>query len=150
MQKATSRGYVLLHDSDNVAVTTRFCEAGSVLHVQQRRIELTEPIAMGHKVAVHGVAKGQPVFKYGQVIGHATESIAPGQWVHSHNLALQDLQRDYASAMHTPPLPPPISDCTFRGYRRPDGQRRHPQLLGGDLYGQLFGFGQQVHCAAFC
>lgn len=41
----------------------------------------------GHKYAVCHISKGENIIKYGQPIGHATEDIAPGDHVHSHNLA---------------------------------------------------------------
>lgn len=41
----------------------------------------------GHKVALRDIAAGENVVKYGFPIGHATQSIKAGEWVHSHNLA---------------------------------------------------------------
>ncbi len=46
-----------------------------------------EPIAAGHKIAVQDIASGAAVLKYGTRIGHATEAIPRGAWVHLHNLA---------------------------------------------------------------
>ncbi len=48
---------------------------------------------------------GQRVLKYGQTIGFATDDIAPGDWVHSHNLTAGQFDRDYAHATETPPDP---------------------------------------------
>ncbi len=44
-------------------------------------------IPFGHKVALRGIPRGQPVRKYGVVIGHATANISSGDHVHVHNLA---------------------------------------------------------------
>lgn len=80
-------------------------------------------IPAGHKVALRALAAGEDVRKYGWPIGHATTAIAPGEHVHSHNLAtnLTGLQ-DYAYAPAAPePLGPPPA-ATFRGYRRKDGR----------------------------
>ena len=41
----------------------------------------------GHKYALRDIAKGENIIKYGQPIGHATESIAKGEHVHVHNVA---------------------------------------------------------------
>jgi altronate dehydratase small subunit len=44
-----------------------------------------EPIALGHKVAVIAIPKGDLIFKYGVPIGVSTASIQVGDWVHLHN-----------------------------------------------------------------
>ena len=41
----------------------------------------------GHKYALRDIAAGENIVKYGVPIGRATEDIAPGQWVHTHNMA---------------------------------------------------------------
>ena len=43
-------------------------------------------IPFGHKMAVAPMAAGEPVMKYGEVIGFATTAIRPGQHVHVHNV----------------------------------------------------------------
>jgi hypothetical protein len=40
----------------------------------------------GHKVAILPIKAGEAVVKYAQAIGRATEDIAPGTHIHSHNL----------------------------------------------------------------
>ena len=122
MSSSDTTDVIHLHATDNVAVTTVALECGSQVQVLGETIQLAEPIALGHKVAVQSIAADQPVRKYGQVIGHTTVPIAPGQWVHSHNLSLQEFQRDYASARFIPPDPPPITDRVFAGYRRTSGK----------------------------
>src|SRR5262249_52278818 len=42
-------------------------------------------ILRGHKMACAPIAKGQPILKFGQIIGFATEDIALGAHVHTHN-----------------------------------------------------------------
>ena len=80
-------------------------------------------IPAGHKVALRAIAKGQDVRKYGWPIGHALTDIAPGDHVHSHNLATNLVgQEAYAYAPVAPePLPAP-SGATFQGYRRSNGR----------------------------
>ena len=48
-----------------------------------------EPVKAGHKVALEQINAGTPVFRYGEEIGAATETIAPGAWVHTHNVRSQ-------------------------------------------------------------
>lgn len=50
------------------------------------RVEVTESISFGHKVALVQIAAGDPVYKYGEVIGSATRAIEPGEHVHTHNV----------------------------------------------------------------
>lgn len=40
----------------------------------------------GHKVALYDIKEGEDIIKYGYPIGFATESIAKGSTVHSHNM----------------------------------------------------------------
>lgn len=48
-------------------------------------IVVVEEIPFGHKLAVRTVAKGEDVYKYGEVIGEASQRIEAGEWVHTHN-----------------------------------------------------------------
>ena len=52
-------------------------------------------IPAGHKVAVRAHAKGEPIRRYGQIIGFATDAIEPGAWVHTHNCEMGDFSRDW-------------------------------------------------------
>ena len=49
-------------------------------------VRAVEPIPFGFKVALHDVAQGEPVYKYGEIIGKASLPIARGALVHVHNL----------------------------------------------------------------
>ena len=116
------RRAVLLRDDDNVAVATRPIPAGARVEVGGIWIEVVEPIALGHKLAVWPIASGSAVRKYGQIIGFATRGIAPGEWVHVHNVAADLFERDYAHATEAAPLAPEVEPRTFLGYLREDGR----------------------------
>lgn len=81
---------VLMHPDDDVATALRDLRPGEVLRCaaggRERRVEVRQPIPFGHKVAVAALAAGQPVRKYGAVIGRAVTAIAAGEHVHVHNL----------------------------------------------------------------
>jgi altronate hydrolase len=111
-----------LHPSDNVFVAARNLDKGCKVEAGGLRIELAEPIPLGHKVACRSISKSSAVAKYGHPIGFATEAVSEGCWVHSHNLALGTLDCDYASATEVPPPPDPILDREFQGYRRAGGR----------------------------
>ena len=73
----------------------------------------------GHKVAVRDVAKGQPVHRYNQIIGFATQAIEAGDHVHVHNLAMGDFAaRLRASARLRRPTASCAEPATFMGIVR--------------------------------
>jgi altronate dehydratase small subunit len=79
-----------VHPADNVATLLAPAEAGATLEVlgsAPRSLVLREAVALGHKVALGDIAAGEPIIKFGARIGHATQPIARGTWVHLHNLA---------------------------------------------------------------
>src|SRR6187200_3525299 len=112
---------VFLHPDDNICVAARNLSAGQTLEIAGATVKLSEPVRLGHKIAVRPIKKGDYIRKYGQIIGQATQAIEPGQWVHSHNLVNGDFVRDYASATAAPPPPTPITGHTFQGYKRAGG-----------------------------
>ncbi len=116
---------VRLAPQDNVAVAARPLAAGHRLHEDsagRQPVVLGEAIRPGHKIALAALATGDPVMKYGQIIGFATTAIAPGEWVHGHNLAAGEFTRDYAASTAIPPAPEPIVGREFLGYRRASGK----------------------------
>ena len=113
---------VLLRGEDNVAVAARPIPKGVVLTPGGRAVEVREPIALGHKVALVDVESGAPIRKYGQVIGFASRAIPAGAWVHTHNVRADLFERDYAYASELPAVPPRGEVRTFQGYLRPDGR----------------------------
>ena len=81
-------------------------------------------VPAGHKRARRAIAAGEPVIKYGWPIGRACRDIAPGDWVHSHNLAtaLRPGQRYTYTPSPAVPLPDTDAARTFSGYLREDGR----------------------------
>src|SRR3954453_20556054 len=113
---------VLLRGGDNVAVAARPIPKGYVVTAGGQPVEVREPIALGHKVALVAIEPGQPVRKYGQIIGFASKPIAAGSWVHVHNVTAELFERDYAYGSECAPVAPAAVARTFRGYLRPDGR----------------------------
>lgn len=113
---------VCLHPRDNICVAARDLPAGAKILWKGHPLSLPVAVPFGHKIAVLPIARREPVRKYGQTIGLASQPIQPGDWVHLHNLALGEFGRDYATCSEIPPPPPPILGRSFRGYRRADGR----------------------------
>jgi hypothetical protein len=77
---------------------------------------------LGHKIALEAIREGEAIRKYGQTIGFASRDIAPGEWIHSHNVVLSEFAREPASASAIPPPPAASEGRTFLGYQRPGGK----------------------------
>jgi altronate hydrolase len=87
-------------------------------------------IPPGHKVALRPHAAGEPIRRYGQIIGFATEAIAPGDWVHTHNCAMGDFSKDYAWGVDAKPTAFITPAATFQGIRRADGRVATRNYIG--------------------
>ncbi len=75
-----------IHPHDNVAVAIAPLAKAFPVEVGGARILLQDDIPAGHKLAVRDIHAPGKIFKYGHCIGHATQDIPAGAWVHSHNL----------------------------------------------------------------
>ena len=120
---------VHLHPSDNVAIAKVPLQPGTVLvwenaPFKAMPIRVQQPVLPGHKVSLEAIEEGQPVIRYGHLIGLALKEIQPGQHVHTHNLGIGATTREYAQSKGSPPVAHlPEEQChTFLGYRRADGR----------------------------
>ena len=80
---------IVLDPKDNVATCMRGARAGqhvSCLEICEQIVNCVQDIPPYHKIALHAIAKGDPVYKYGEVIGLATEDIRQGAWVSDANI----------------------------------------------------------------
>lgn len=93
-------GFVVIHPADNVQVS----------------------LENGHKYARRAIGAGEAVIKYGFPIGVATQDIAAGAHVHSHNLktALGGV-REYTYAPKSCALPA-VPPEEISAYERPNGE----------------------------
>ena len=109
-----------LHADDNLRVAVDIVPAGTKVETALAR----ERIVRGHKIAVTGIADGQPVIKFGQIIGFAKRTIAPGEWIHEHNCAFDTFARDPEIGVAAQPraILPDSERATFEGFRRANGK----------------------------
>jgi hypothetical protein len=92
-----------IHSSDNVA--TLLDEASGdvveILGAGAGPIQSLEKVSRGHKIALRDIDISGAVVKFGVRIGHATQSIKRGAWVHLHNLASDLDERSGTLDLHS-------------------------------------------------
>lgn len=115
---------ILLNSRDDIALARVPLGRGLIIQLpSDELIKVTQRIQTGHKVALRDIAKGEPILRYGSIIGFATQAIAAGSHVHTHNLAVGERNQAYEIGVDYQPTPllPTEQRRTFMGYRRPSG-----------------------------
>src|SRR4051812_38826783 len=111
---------ILLNRQDNIAVARVVLSPGQRIQIGDRSLTASETIQPGHKVAIADIEAGDPVFRYGEVIGFARVFIPSGSHVHEHNLAFRAVDHDFN--IEAPTAYPEKHTRTFRGFVRKDGR----------------------------
>ncbi|TJW41890.1 MAG: altronate dehydratase [Mesorhizobium sp.] len=113
---------IILHSSDNVAVTRRPLACGD--EVGHSKLLARDTVPRGHKIAVERIPTGCAIRKFGQVIAYASEDIAPGAHVHVHNAVMRDvsLQHEFCVDASAPEIVPASQRARFNGIPRPSGK----------------------------
>jgi altronate hydrolase len=121
---------IRLHPADNVVVARIDVAIGTP--VPSEGVTSRAQVPAGHKIAARAIAKGEPILKYNVTIGFAATDIAPGSYVHSHNVEFRAFDRDYAHGREYVPtaLLPESERATFQGYVRSDGQVGTRNFIG--------------------
>jgi altronate hydrolase len=119
---------VRLSDTDNVAIAVDLVNQGD----EAAGLTARERILRGHKMALVPIREGEPIVKFGQIIGFAKSHIAPGEWVHEHNVGLHDFARDYrfCEDARDDDLLPEGMRATFEGFRRENGRTGTRNYIG--------------------
>jgi len=97
-----AKSTIIINPADNVAVALTDLKKGAVYE----GVTLVEDVKKGHKFALRPIKNGENVIKYGVPIAHATEDIAPGRWVHTHNVKTnlaENLEYEYSPVKCTLP-----------------------------------------------
>jgi altronate hydrolase len=119
---------IRLHPDDNVVIARE--GIGAATEVASERVVAAGYVPAGHKMATRPIARGEPILRYGQIIGFAASDITPGEHVHTHNCALHEFAREYefsTAARTTPLVDPP---ATFQGIVRADGRVATRNYIG--------------------
>jgi galactarate dehydratase len=114
-------GLVKVHPADNVAIA-----------VEPEGYAGRERVPQAHKVTLEDIAAGEPVRRYGQVIGLAVRDLPRSSWVREDLLTLPEPPplHELPLATCVPPEPEPLAGYTFEGYRNADGSVGTKNLLG--------------------
>jgi altronate hydrolase len=120
--------HLRLNRDDDVVIALREIAAGT--RIESEGVSAADKIPPGHKMATRAKAPGEPVRRYGQIIGFASVAIAPGQHVHTQNLEMRDFARDYAFGQDARALEPVAEPATFMGIVRGDGRVATRNYIG--------------------
>ncbi|MFM9279370.1 galactarate dehydratase [Paenibacillus jiagnxiensis] len=95
-------------------------------------LELISKVPQGHKVALSDISEGEPIIRYGEIIGFALKTIAKGNWIEESLVQLPTPPRleELSIATHVPKRLPPLEGYTFEGYRNEDGSAGTKNILG--------------------
>lgn len=113
---------IQMHPDDNVAVVG---QAGGLPQgtVIDGGLKLLDGVPQAHKVSLAEIPRGEPIKRYGVVIGIAKELIPAGSWVHEKLLDMPvapELDGLPKATRQTDSLQA-LEGYTFEGYRNADG-----------------------------
>ncbi|MDO4960524.1 MAG: altronate dehydratase family protein [Eubacteriales bacterium] len=107
---------------DNVVVALHPISKGEEFTVGTETVVAQMDIPQGHKMSVKPIKNGEDIIKYGFSIGHATEDVPAGTWMHTHNVHTNlSGEIEYSYHPHVVPVAP-VEPETFNGFMRKDGR----------------------------
>ncbi|MBC2580523.1 UxaA family hydrolase [Clostridium sp. DJ247] len=81
---------LIINEKDSVAVAIEELKEASIASYkvgeETRQVNIVQNVPIYHKFAIVDIKEGDLVYKYGQVIGKATQDIKIGQHLHTHNI----------------------------------------------------------------
>ncbi|WP_294765590.1 altronate dehydratase family protein [uncultured Rhodoferax sp.] len=119
---------IRIHPADDVVIARQQLLGGT--RIASEGITVSGLVPPGHKIAVRAIAAGEPVRRYNQIIGLATQDIAAGQHVHTHNLAFSRFDRGHTVGGDVRPVAYVDKLATFDGIKRPDGRVATRNYIG--------------------
>jgi altronate hydrolase len=118
---------IVLNKNDNVGVSQFIIPEKT--KIEGHEISTIDPIPFGHKVCLKTIKKGDPIIKYDQIIGFASDDIKPGEHVHSHNLEFREFKRDFKVRNKNHTIDEK-ADTFFNGILRDNGQVATRNYIG--------------------
>jgi galactarate dehydratase len=123
--------FIRIHERDNVGIVVdpEGITSGTVL---TREITARERIPQSHKVALADIDSGEPVLRYGQIIGYLIRPVSAGSWIHEGLLTMPTAPplENLPLATAVPPTLPPLEGYTFEGFRNANGSVGTKNILG--------------------
>jgi altronate hydrolase len=81
---------IIINPQDNVAVALRDLKKGEILSLPDgRELSILSDVPYSHKVAMKDISEGADVIKYGECIGETKVFVLKGDWIHTHNLDIE-------------------------------------------------------------
>ncbi|WP_207796657.1 UxaA family hydrolase [Sphingomonas oleivorans] len=111
---------IRLNPLDDIMIARAPLSPGLLL--DEEGVMVRQPIPAGHKIAARRIGMGEPVRRYGQIIGFALAPIEAGEHVHVHNLAMGEFARDHDFGVDARPTIKAADERYFMGIVRPDGR----------------------------
>ncbi|ABR46783.1 Altronate dehydratase [Alkaliphilus metalliredigens QYMF] len=116
------KSFIKINETDNVVVALTDLKNGEIIELGDLQVVLQEEIKRGHKFALKEITQGEHILKYGAPIGYATQTIAKGHWVHSHNTKTNlEGVSEYQFNQKLNELIAENRNLNFDGYRRRNG-----------------------------
>lgn len=123
--------FVKVHARDNVAIIVNVggLPAGAEF---SNGLVLVEATPQAHKVTLRDLAAGEPILRYGEVIGHARRALPAGAWVREEFVVMPEAPSLETLSLATAiPVPMPVLvGYSFEGFRNPDGSAGTKNILG--------------------
>ena len=111
---------VKINEADNVAIAVQEIKAGTEV---EKDLIARQDIPQAHKIALTKIQAGEPVIRYGVILGYAMNDIEKGDWINEFMLELPTPpsvdDMEYATNIVTDLPEAPVK--TFEGYRNPNG-----------------------------
>ncbi len=123
--------YVQLDPHDNVAI---IANPGGLAEgtIFPSSLTLLEAIPQAHKVALQDIAEGEPIIRYGQIIGRASAAVPRGSWVREELVTQPPppVLTELPVCTKIPKPLPALEGVTFEGFRNADGSVGTKNILG--------------------
>ena len=124
-----------MNEKDNVIMATVPVMKGEIADAGSVCVEALEDIPRGHKLAIRDISAGEPLIKYGKVVGRISADVKAGAHVHCHNVdditeqleveaqeeLLERLRGVTADEIKPFRTAPKLSRNSIKAYRRDDG-----------------------------
>ena len=117
---------IKLNEKDNIGVAPMSIPENTKINFD---VLTKDKIPFGHKISLTEIKKGSFVYKYGQIIGTASNDILSGQHVHSHNLIFSEFDRRYEIKSQNE-VKLEKNNLFFKGYKRKNDKAGTRNYIG--------------------